>query len=214
MTREEYFKRWEHIIPFDIVETILKKLDRNNVCPEYGSIFKAFHVCPYDDLKIVVVGQDPYPDSSVSTGLAFAQPNLENGYCDSIRCVIDSMSSDDVDTTLIPIAQQGVLWLNSALTCEKGRQGSHLDIWRPFTERVLSRLNKVNTGIFYILIGDVAHTYDRFIDINRNYVYKLKHPSFYNKAGLMMPDVWSYINKELYRNTGITIQYDRKQENP
>ena len=77
MTKEEYFGDWLKVLPETEMTDILKKLSpiKDRICPEFKDIFKAFNKCPYRDLRLVIVGQDPYPQKEVATGIAFANYN-------------------------------------------------------------------------------------------------------------------------------------------
>ena len=77
MTKEEYFGGWMTVIPIKEMQEVISKVNpiRNKICPNYKNIFKAFHKCPYRELRLVILGQDPYPQRNTATGLAFANFN-------------------------------------------------------------------------------------------------------------------------------------------
>ena len=77
MTKEEYFKEWLTVLPIKEMQEAINKVSpiKNKICPDYKNIFKAFNKCPYKELKLIILGQDPYPQKGIATGLAFANFN-------------------------------------------------------------------------------------------------------------------------------------------
>lgn len=235
MTKEEYFGDWSRIIDLSEADHILKKLstlscqDNKTICPQLKNIFKAFHLCPLHSLRVVLMGQDPYPnlrafpwDSSqgrapVATGLAFANsPDTpEDSYSPSLEVLRESVIDFSVphrtiifDPSLEKWSNQGVLLLNAALSCEAGRIGSHSLMWRPFIRTVLTNLSTYHPGLVYVLMGSAAQSFEDCINKQNNHVLYSKHPSWYARQKQKMPsDLWQQINSILIALNGYSIEW-------
>ena len=133
------------------------------------------------DVKVVVVGQDPYHDINQANGLAFSvnknntiPPSLKNIYSE-IKRDLNSETLQNGDLT--QIAKQGVLFLNSVLTVEAHKPGSHVNIgWQEITDSIISLLSS-EKNIVFMLWGNFAQLKEKFIDLNSNLVLKTSHPS-------------------------------------
>ena len=133
MTEAEYFGDWYKCIDKEALAKVKKQLDilykTKLVCPHYIDVFKAFKLCDYNNLSVVMLGMDPYPQKDVATGLAFA--NKDKVESPSLKVIQDTLGYN-INPTLESWARQGVLLLNSALTVEMNKVGSHIMMWRPF----------------------------------------------------------------------------------
>ena len=166
----------------NIGKTVALKRNQLNVFPKRDEVFRAFQVTPLNEVKIVILGQDPYPnlyaDEPVACGLSFC-PRNKNYLPPSLRIIKEKLQNtygQEIDYVNIESwAKQGVLMLNSALTVEHGRAGSHSKLWEPFTKEVFKALNEHSTGIIYILWGKEAQQFEELIGLN-NYVLKANHP--------------------------------------
>ena len=159
--------------------------------PVLKDIFNAFYECPYDKLKIVIVGQDPYPQIGVADGIAFSCSNSEKEQ-PSLRYIFDEIeqtvykphlpgnkpeiSRENYDKDLRRWSRQGILMLNTALTCEINNIGSHVDLWKPFMIHLFDMLNTYNTGIIYVFLGKKAMEWHKNISAN-NYKFFAPHPA-------------------------------------
>jgi uracil-DNA glycosylase len=152
--------------------------------------FRAFNLTPYNDVKVVILGQDPYHDGS-ATGLAFANSSSSGSISPSLRIIMRSVAKDYPEGYFVPKtayglehwAQQGVLLLNTALTVRKGEPGSHSKAWAEFTNCVLKQLNDYNKGIIYVLWGKHALKFLEHIRITENHVLKADHPMYSGYSG-------------------------------
>ena len=210
MMVEEYFGNWKTVVPIDQIEGIIKVAYRSfkPVCPMLRDVFKAFKVCPYNNLKVVVIGQDCYPDirdrKPVATGIAFANriETPEHEYSPSLKVLMESFIDFSVphsfitfDPSLEEISRQGVLMINTALTCEVNRPGSHMLLWRPFIKQLLTNLSRHKTGIVYVLLGSEAQSFKDCIDSRYNYILCDKHPAYYARKNMPMPPgIWKTVN--------------------
>lgn len=182
----------------------------NNVLPEKKDIFNAFKYCPVKDLKVVILGLDPYPNvidnKPVATGLAFANNSETHNFSSSLKIIIEELevSHKDLcfnfDQTLVSWAKQGVLMLNSALTVIENNTGSHLDLWSDFTRNVLQLICEGSSGIIFVLVGRNAQSYRQYILEDFHHIIEVPFPideSYRKKVGFIGSNVFIEINKML-----------------
>ena len=157
-----------------IIES-LKKVDiGENFTPAEGSIFKAFELTKFKDIKVVILGQDPYPKKGVAIGLAFAVSE-NTKMPSSLKNIFEvaKINSETADKSLVGWGKQGVLLLNTALTTKVGQRKAHVSQWKPFIEAVIDCL-KTRIGIKFFLWGGEAQ---RQISGSKNMVLCCSHPS-------------------------------------
>lgn len=159
-----------------------ERVKGRTIYPAHGDIFNAFKYTPFDQIKVVIIGQDPYHGPGQAHGLCFSvkagvpkPPSLLN-ICKELH--------DDLG---IPIpqhgnlekwAQQGVLLLNTSLTVEAGKPQSHANIgWEKFTDKVIQILNEQKKGLIFILWGSPAQKKGAMIDPTKHHILKAPHPS-------------------------------------
>ena len=219
MTIEEYFGDWSNVIDLKEADRIIRKLSASKymICPSIKDIFKAFHLCSLYNLRCVIIGQDPYPQKGVATGLAFANSSdtPEKSLSPSLEILKESVIDYTIphrsiifDASLEKWEEQGVLLLNSALSCQQGRVGSHTLLWRPFITRFLTNLSKCSSGIVYILMGSVAQSFEPCIEKKFNHLVRIRHPSYYARTKTSMPsDVWKEVNQILIGQNGYGIEW-------
>ncbi|MDE5704888.1 uracil-DNA glycosylase [Muribaculum sp.] len=183
--REELSGEWDK--PYFVALTDFVRHEYRNgaapVFPPAGKIFAAFDSCPFPDVKVVILGQDPYHGPGQANGLCFSvnegvplPPSLVNIF----KEVKDDLALDVVpsDGDLSRWARQGVLLLNSTLTVEAHRAASHQGRgWETFTDAVVHRLNDDRDGLVFILWGSYAIKKGAFIDRSRHMVIESAHPS-------------------------------------
>jgi len=150
--------------------------------PPLKQLFRAFEECPYDELKVVIIGQDPYPQLGVADGISFSCSNT-NALQPSLRYILgevnktiygDNPVSTDVD--LKRWSNQGILMLNTSLTVEVGKIGSHYDIWKNFTAYLLDYLTHNKENIVYIYMGKKAQEWADLTGDN-NHKFFVSHPA-------------------------------------
>lgn len=152
------------------------------IYPPGGSIFRAFELTPVDKVKVVILGQDPYPGKGQAMGLSFsvpegipAPPSLKNIFKE-IEDDLGIRMSGCPD--LRRWAEQGVLLLNSSLTVEAGQPNSHSRIgWTEFTDAVIKYLSDNCSGIVFLLWGNNARNKRWLIDTSKHHVLEAAHPS-------------------------------------
>ncbi|WP_426417385.1 uracil-DNA glycosylase [Aestuariirhabdus sp. LZHN29] len=152
------------------------------IYPDDGEIFNAFNTTPFDQVKVVILGQDPYHGEGQAHGLCFSvrpevriPPSLINIYKELERDLgIDRVGHG----YLISWARQGVLLLNSVLTVEQAQAASHQKQgWETFTDRAIAELNARRDGLVFMLWGGYAQRKGAFIDEHRHLVLRAPHPS-------------------------------------
>ena len=152
------------------------------VFPPGGEIFAAFEATPFDAVKVVILGQDPYHGPGQAHGLCFSvrvgvpvPPSLDNIYKELAR---DTGFVRPDHGCLLPWARRGVLLLNSVLTVEAGQPGSHQGKgWEGFTDHVVDVLNREREHLVFLLWGSYAQKKGAVIDARRHRVLKAPHPS-------------------------------------
>ena len=218
MTIEEYFGRWMRVIDkkeLILIMNELKKINSTVICPSMRNVLRAFELCKYDACRVVFLGQDPYPQKGVATGILFGNrketpddklsPSLEV----IKECAIDYTvphAPIDFDITLESWAKQGILMINSALTCKINEAGSHVNMWRPFVSKLLKNLSEKESGIIYVLFGRQAQTFKPYIRKDYNFIIEIEHPAYFARTQTIMPHrVFTDIDKILkdYYNTKI-----------
>ena len=216
MTLNEYFKDWIKVIDKKILSDTLNTLSieyKNNiVCPSQNDVFKVFQYCPYNELKIIILGQDPYPQKGIATGIAFGNSANSTDISPSLQVLKESVINFEVshnciifDQTLEEWCKQGVFLLNSALTCKLNEPGSHSILWRPFISTLLTNICKYNTGIIYVLMGNQAKTFLPYINKKFNTVIETDHPAFCARRGTNLCEVFKRVNTLLHQKYGESI---------
>lgn len=180
--------------------------------PTLKQVFRAFEECPYDKLQVVVIGQDPYPQLGVADGISFSCSNT-NKLQPSLKFILQEVDrtvygnhviSEDLD--LKRWSNQGILMLNTALTVEIGKIGSHYDIWKPFTAYLLDWLNNYNPGLVYVYMGKKAEEWSELTGDN-NHKFTVKHPASaaYNGSKWDSNDIFNKVSAIVKENSGNEI---------
>lgn len=206
---ENYFKDWLKVIPINELNkilTVLGKMYRSiPICPNQVDVFKAFELCPFNECKMVFLGQDPYPQKGVATGILFGNRKEADVLSPSLNIVKEAVINYEIphnivifDQTLESWAKQGILMINSALTVEMNKVGSHVMLWRPFIAKLLKNLSNKEPGIIYVLFGSQARTFMPYINTRNSVIIKTEHPAWYARMNKRMPSqLFLDINKEL-----------------
>ncbi len=204
----------------DDFDKILLKLESEAMegkrfVPQVKYMFSAFEKCPYDKLKVVMMGQDPYPYLGVPDGMAFScslrgKPEASLRYMfKEIEHTVYSEQDKVMDTNpdLTRWSQQGVLLLNSALTTTVSKPGVHQIMWRPFMSFLFDILSWYNPGMIYVFLGKTAGQWAEGMPDN---CYKLfaSHPAsaaHTNAERWDSKDVFNEVNRILMKNNGEKI---------
>lgn len=168
---------------FELLTSFVRHAYQTTTCyPPARLIFNAFDSCPFDRVRVVIIGQDPYHEINQAHGLCFSvndgvaiPPSLENIYKELHR---DLGKPIPASGNLQHWANQGVLLLNATLTVEAHRAGSHQNKgWEELTDAAIRALNERREHIVYMLWGSYAQRKGQYIDRRRNLVLTAPHPS-------------------------------------
>lgn len=173
-SQKEYFK--------NLMEFVDKEYVIKVVYPPKEQIFNAFNHCPINEVKVVILGQDPYHGAGQAHGLSFS---VNNGVAipPSLRNIYQELHTDVGFTkpnhgNLTSWAQQGVLLLNDVLTVEESKPGSHQKMgWEQFTEQVILYLSNQKSDIVFMLWGNYAQKKGKNINTDKHLVLTSGHPS-------------------------------------
>jgi uracil-DNA glycosylase len=198
-----------------IIEYLYKdSINGKKFTPQLKDIFKAFEECPYKDLKVVFLGQDPFPGKDIADGIAFscsytkeAQPTLQ-ALLDEVNKTVNEGFNIITNPDLTRWANQGVLLINTALTTTTYKVGQHYIIWQPFMAYLFDVLTWYNPGTIYVYFGKKASEWKNAVNDN-NYKFELMHPatSYYREEPWDCKDVFNKINKILLANNNQQIEW-------
>lgn len=170
----EYFK--------NLKSFLLKEKSKHIIYPPGSLIFNAFNHTPYDKVKVVIIGQDPYHGPGQAHGLCFSV-NTGVALPPSLKNIYKEIHSDigikpPTHGSLENWAKQGVLLLNATLTVRANQAGSHQKKgWEIFTDKVIEKLSNEKEGLVFLLWGNYAIAKTALIDENKHYILKAAHPS-------------------------------------
>lgn len=195
----------------DVVKSKYKK----TICfPKYEDIFNALKLTPYKDVKVVILGQDPYHGVGEAHGLSFSvqkgvklPPSLQNIY----KELYDDLGIKITNTgDLTPWAKEGVLLLNSVLTVEKDKPASHKDLgWEILTDYIIKLLNLKKEPVVFILWGNFARSKKVYITNPKHFVIESPHPSpFSARNGFFRSKPFSKTNNFLKANGMKEIKFE------
>lgn len=161
---------------------VKKEYTTGRIYPPGPDIFRAFELCPFDSVKVVILGQDPYHGPGQANGLCFSvndgiqlPPSLQNIYKEiSSDLGVPAPTRGNLDNW----ARQGVLLLNATLTVRANQAGSHQRRgWEPFTDAVIKAISDRREHIVFLLWGKYAQEKGKVIDRTRHHVLTAPHPS-------------------------------------
>ncbi len=175
----------------ELTDFVKKEYQDGKVYPAPKNIFRAFDLCPFEKVKVVILGQDPYHGVGQANGLAFAvgvdtrvPPSLRNMFKEiesDVFCESQTFTNKNGD--LSRWAEQGVLLLNTTLTVRAHQAGSHQEKgWEQFTDAVIRALSEKRAGLVFMLWGNYAKAKGAHIDRNKHLVLEAPHPSPFSAA--------------------------------
>ena len=183
-------KKWDEILKeeyekeyfYKLLKTLQIEYRDKTIFPPKKEVFKAMRLTDYDDIKIVIIGQDPYHGTGEAEGLSFSvkegirkPPSLKNIF----KELHDDLGYSEPESgSLIKWAQEGVLLLNSILTVEKDKPLSHKKLgWERFTDEVIRKINEKDEPVVFILWGAFARSKKELITNPEHYIIESPHPS-------------------------------------
>ncbi|MCL2847805.1 MAG: uracil-DNA glycosylase [Firmicutes bacterium] len=172
-SKKEYFIR--------LVNTVKSEYDNFTIYPPRGSAFNAFKFTPLDDVRVVILGQDPYHGRGQAMGLSFSVPN-GTALPPSLKNIYKELEGDlgikRHSGCLIDIAKQGVFFLNASLTVQEGMPNSHSQLgWQTFTDNVIKEINEKQEQVIFILWGSYAKKKTELITNPIHKILSSGHPS-------------------------------------
>lgn len=206
--KEEYEKNYFKNIAMFINKEYKEKI----VYPPKRDILRALKLTDYNDVKVVILGQDPYHGENEANGLSFSvnegiklPPSLKNIY----KELYDDLGITKTTGDLTSWANQGVLLLNSVLTVLKDTPTSHSKIgWQEYTDAIIRKLNEREKTIVFILWGNYARSKKNLITNKRHYIIESTHPSpFSANSGFFGSRPFSKTNEFLKKNNIKEIEW-------
>ena len=167
----------------DLMLAVANEYEINSCFPPKDLLFSAFDYCSFDDLKVVIIGQDPYHGDGEANGLCFSV-NENMKIPPSLRNIFRELNSD-FDSLFLPTsgnlerwAKQGILLLNATLSVQKDRPNSHKHLnWGKFTDAVIQEISDKKSNVVFLLWGNFAHKKGLKIDRAKHLVLESGHPS-------------------------------------
>ncbi|MFN5705561.1 MAG: uracil-DNA glycosylase [bacterium] len=165
-----------------VIKDAFNTVSKDEVFPTIDNVLNAFRYCNYENLKLVILGQDPYHGEGQAHGLAFSvpegieiPPSLKNIF----KEIADDLNLSLPDNgNLERWARQGVLLLNSVLTVQKNQAGSHRNMgWEKITDRIIQMISEDKENVVFILWGNYAKEKEAFINKEKHFVLTAAHPS-------------------------------------
>lgn len=215
-------ENWKHILEAEFNKDYFKRLWNyvneeyaTNTCyPKLADIFAAFNYCAFKDVKVVILGQDPYHGEGQANGLCFSV-HKDIAHPPSLNNIFKELHSDTgkpypVSGDLSSWASQGVLLLNATLTVRAGEAGSHQKKgWEEFTDAVIREISAKKEGVIFLLWGGFAKKKGKKIDAQKHVVLRSGHPSplSANRGYWFGNQHFSKVNEILKANNQIPIRW-------
>ena len=187
---------------------LIEEKKQQIIYPPGSLMFSAFNLTPFNKVKVIILGQDPYHGTKQAHGLCFSVPvgvknppslkNIFKELCEDLG--IEPSESGNLESW----AKQGVLLLNATLSVRANQAGSHQNKgWETFTDSVISTLSEKKSGLIFILWGNYAKAKEKLIDTDKHYILKAAHPSpFSAYSGFFGCKHFSKTN-EILKNSGL-----------
>lgn len=194
---KDYYKK--------LKEKITKERKINTIYPSEDNVFKAFELTPLEELKVVILGQDPYHNENQAMGLSFSVPESQKKLPPSLKNIYkelyktDSLKEIPKSGDLTHWSTQGVFLLNAALTVREHEPNSHSKYgWHEFTDNCIKYINENKENVVFLLWGAFAHKKEELIDSNKHFIIKTPHPSpFSARRGFFGSDCFNQVNSLL-----------------
>jgi uracil-DNA glycosylase len=166
-----------------LMKNVDSEYEKHTCFPPKELIFNAFDLCTFDNLKIVIIGQDPYHGTGEANGLCFSV-NDNVKIPPSLRNIFAEINTD-LDRIMLPTsgnlehwAKQGVLLLNATLTVRKDEANSHKHLdWQKFTNAIIHKISEEKKHVVFMLWGSFAQKKIKFIDESKHFILQSGHPS-------------------------------------
>lgn len=183
-------KKWDEILNKvidsndfkEILNRIDKEYESKIIFPPKEDIFKVYRLLDIDDIRVVILGQDPYHTKGMANGIAFSVNNNHPKMPPSLRNIFKEIESDigikNINKDLTPWVVQGIFLLNTTLTVEEGNANSHKYIgWNKLIIESIKKISERNDKVAFMLWGNFAQGFEKYIDMEKHIVIKTAHPS-------------------------------------
>ena len=166
----------------DLKKFLISEKEKYMIFPKGSQIFNAFNYTPFNKIKVVILGQDPYHGEGQAHGLSFSVPNGIQSPPSLVNIFNEIKNDLNIDnhgkSNLEDWAKQGVLLINSTLTVRAHNPGSHQNKgWEKFTDRIISLISENKNGIIFLLWGKYAKEKSKLIDTVKHHILSSSHPS-------------------------------------
>ncbi len=189
--KSELNKDWQELLktefekPYfaDLTQKVDSTYSLKDVWPKRKDLFNAFNSCAFENIKVVILGQDPFPTARHAHGLCFSNPEEVIPFSKSLQNIFKEIESDlgqqpPIHGNLQHWANQGVFLLNTVLTVTAGEANSHKKFgWQEFTDEVIRQISTHRSNVVFILWGSQAQKKEQLIDARRHHILKSVHPS-------------------------------------
>lgn len=190
--------------------------DELSIYPPPEDIFTAFKLTPIQDIKVVILGQDPYHNKGEAMGLCFSVPNnikVPPSLLNIYKELKNDLDNDNFEIpkhgNLINWAKQGVFLLNASLTVRENSPNSHSKIWKDKTSKIIEYISEYTENTIFILWGSFAKSKKPLIDTNKHYILECNHPSplSANRGGWFGNKHFSQVNELLRKHNKTEINW-------
>lgn len=219
--KKHLISSWQELLKEELSQNYIHKIESNllitnnqnkNIFPKDELIFNAFNLCKVDDIKVVILGQDPYHKAHQAMGLSFSVPKTVK-IPPSLRNIYREIKNDiggDIPThgDLTSWAEQGVLLLNAILTVTEGQPASHRKVgWQQFTDQVIARLSIDKDHLVFMLWGNFAKEKASLIDETKHLILTSAHPSPLARGAFFGNNHFSKANEYLINHNRKSIHW-------
>lgn len=207
---------------FKIYTKLKQDATKEVIVPDSDNTFRAFRSTPRSSVKVIWYLMDPYPKrykdkTFQATGIAMDCSNSPDGKMQPSLDLFYGGIDDDLkksverSLSLEYLCQQGVMMLNTDLTCKLNKTSSHERLWDPFQKYFLEEIMGKQTGIIYVLAGKASERMEKYIQPLGNYIFKVEHPvaASYKGTSWNHQGIFRKINNILHQNTGSVVFWDR-----
>lgn len=174
----DFFRKTEVKTILKRISDLLEKEKEKIIYPSLNHIFRAFSL-PLEKIKVIIIGQDPYHDGN-AVGLCFSVPPNKK-INPSLMNIYKELENEGYtpckNGSLVHLIKEGCLMLNTSLTVRKAEPESHLNIWRPFTEKCLEYISERTRGVAWLLMGRHATVFKKYAERNGHKAFITSHPS-------------------------------------
>jgi len=224
MIDENFYPGWNSFIKQEkdkayfklLTDKLIQESTNHSILPNKEDRFKVLRLAP-KDVKVVIIGQDPYPTPGHANGLCFSVNDTIFPLPKSLVNIFKEIKKefpnfDPINGNLNHWFNQGVFLMNTILTISAGEPLSHKGIgWETFTENIIKYINQHQKNIVYLLWGKNAHAFEKLIDKNENLIIKTSHPSplGFTKSG---KDYLSFRDSNQFSETNNYLSSNNKEE--